>query len=274
MKLLLSSILLASATAQVSPTRLRSTQHRELHKDHKESNDVVLFVEAAEAAEAAAAEDEEFGRFSELEFMLTSMSMSTSLSMLDTQAPPPFESNAPTPYVSTEMPSPYPTTFTPEPTADVDAGEISLTTAPTLSKSGKENKKELVGYSWSLPAEYTGYFELYEGEPKGRDGTVDDLVLLDIITLGNGTSGSEAEFLPRGKYTVVVVNQDQSVGYCCEGSEPGFIHFHYGGIEYDRRTDEFKEKKDKDVFIAEFHRRPHKIDIGADGAYYQFSITL
>jgi hypothetical protein len=184
--------------------------------------------------------------------------------------------DSPTPAVPTAsptyLPSYAPTPYTHEPTST--PSPTTSTASPTLSKSGKQNKKELFAYSWSLPAEYTGYFEIYEGEPHGRSGTVDDLELIDIVELGTGTSGSASEFLPRERYTIVVVNQNQTVGFCCDGSEPGWIQFHYGGIEFDRYTMEYSEKKEKDVFVAGFHKNPKKVEVGADGAFYEFSIRL
>jgi len=144
---------------------------------------------------------------------------------------------------------------------------------PTQPKPNKEKHLELVAYSWNLPAEYTGYFQVYEDKGRGLKG-VDDLKLIDEVQLGTGTSGSDSTFLSKGRYIIVVVNQDQTVGYCCEGSEPGWIQFTYGGIEYNQVTDQYRERKDKDKFIAEFHRKPKKVDVGPTGAEYIFDITL
>ncbi|KAL7503174.1 hypothetical protein ACHAXN_001003 [Cyclotella atomus] len=249
MKLLLASITLGAAAAQLTPARLRQQRGRELKGDA-----------AAEPQPKESAKDEEmwsveseFGQFIDL-------SISTSMSMS---------------MVITDSPTPSPQTLTYPPTLNETMIPTFMPSAEgTISKSSKANKKELVAYSWDLPAEYTGYFEIYEGHPKGRSGTVEDLELIDVVELGTGTSGSASAFLQREEYTIVVVNQNQTVGYCCEGSQPGWIHFTYGGIEYDRRTKEYSEKKDRDVFIAEFHKKPHKIEVGDDGAFYEFTIRL
>ena len=260
MKLLSSFLLLASATAQLTTYRLlRTSTDRDLRKGKDEqSND------AAEVAVESLPEDEVFGRF---DLLLTSVSMSVPTSS------PVEASDMPSP-----EPTPYPTTFTDAPTPSTPA-PVVVTASPTLSKAGKENKKELLAYSWDLPAEYIGIIELYEGRPKkGRRGEDDEsrehMELIDIIELGAGTSGTDATYLPRGEYTAVVVNKDSATGFCCEGTSAGWVHFHYGGVEYNTVENKYQEKKDKDKFIAEFHKNPKKVEVGSDGAFYEFSFNL
>ena len=328
MKLLLSSLLLGNAVAQITPMRLRS-HTRVLKKDRpskRESNDIEVVVDDSDSSENSG----EFGLFEDVELLskddslsmsmiptqlptadtsddiTESMSMSVSMSMSDSPTPaatfvtdeptlsvtlePTFvattKTDFPTSYsmsmsmsmsmtetsVPTPEPSFLPTPYTPEPSTTTDAPVVS-TSPPTLSKSGKESTNELIAYSWDLPSEYTGYFEMYLGKSKGKE-TTDDLELIDVVELGTGTSGADSAFLRREEYTIVAVNVNRTVGYCCEGSSPGWLHFTYGGIEYHEFNMEYKEKKDKDKFIAEFHKNPKKVNIGEDGAYYVFSIKL
>lgn len=273
--------------------RLR-THTRVLKKDRpskRESNDIEVVVDDSESLENSG----EFGLFEDVE--LLSQDDSLSMSMIPTQLPtlsitlePTFvattKTDFPTSYsmsmsmsmsmIETSVPTPepsfLPTPYTPEPSTTTDAPVVS-TPSPTLSKSGKESATELIAYSWDLPSEYTGYVEIYLGKSKGKE-TTDDLELIDVVELGTGTSGADSAFLRREEYTIVAVNVNQTVGYCCEGSSPGWLHFTYGGIEYNKFNMEYKEKKDKDKFIAEFHKNPKKVNIGEDGAYYVFSIKL
>jgi hypothetical protein len=143
-----------------------------------------------------------------------------------------------------------------------------------MSKSGKSSQQELFAYSWTIPPEYTGYFEIYKGHGHGPKAMHTDLELIDVVELGNGTSGSNSVFLPREEYTIVVVNQNQTVGFCCDGTQPGWIYFMWGGLEFNKITGTYKQKKDKDKFVAEFHKNPGKVDLGEDGAFFKFEARL
>ncbi|KAL3786237.1 hypothetical protein HJC23_002488 [Cyclotella cryptica] len=259
MKFVLATALLATASAQITPARLRS------------HNLAVLPEERAEADAADSefwAVGEEFGRFdkfSAFRMLLADMSMSMSMSMptsmsmsmsMGVPTPAPFVA---TPDIPTDVPTYFPT---------------AITEGPTMSKSGKLRKQELFAYSWNLPPEYTGYFEIYEGHARGPKDMHTDLQLIDVVELGTGTAGSNSVFLPREEYTIVVVNQNQAVGFCCDGTQPGWIHFTWGGLEFDKVTGLYGEKKDKDEFVAEFHKNPDKVAIGDDGAYFKFEARL
>lgn len=260
MKLFLSAALLAIASAQVAPARLRSTN-------------LPATVDAADSEMWGAGED--FGRLDEItafRMLLSDMSLSMSMSMsMGVPTPAPFISTTDLP---TPEPSYLPTTKTDAPTTETPAPSLYSTQAPTMSKSGKVQKQELFAYSWSIPSEYTGYFEIYEGHGLGPQAMHTNLELIDVVELGTGTVGANSVFLPRDEYTIIVVNQNKTVGFCCNGTQPGWIHFTWGGLEFDKVTGMYQEKKNREEFVAEFHKNPGKVEIGNDGAYFKFEARL
>ena len=258
MKLFITALLLNAARAQ-SPVRLRAFK----------SDERVLNLNDYDAS----VDDEEWSvesEFGRLAFVLTSSeSLSFSMpTMQPTEEGDESQTALPTPSPSSVEPTYEPSTLTDSPTTEsIPTAAPIVTSAPTKSKSGKEPKpttQELFAYSWNLPDEYTGYFKLYKK----------NMILIKTVELGKGTSGGDSMYLPQNEYTVIVVNKDQSIGYCCNGSEPGYIKFTYGGIEYNEKKGSFGTTKSKNEFVAEFHKNAKKIEVDEDGASYVFDFKL
>jgi hypothetical protein len=300
MKLALTALLLDVAAAQVTPIRLRSSHRVLKHKHQSEQNTVdtpppVPIVYDTPVDEPVDVEpwiiEEEFGRSPYDVFELLddlslsfSVSYSYSFSMPSSEPTAIFSTEEPSPYIPlTDVPSPSPVnmpsvspivivTPTPAPSMSTPTPSLVITPNPTLSKSGKEPKlptEKLLTYSWSLPDEYTGYFHLYQKLNK-KEST-----LLQTIQLGPGTIGSSSQYLPENEYIIRIINKNQTVGYCCYGSSPGYIQFTYGDIQYDPNTEEYEVKNGKDVFVAEFDKKVDKIDVeDGVGAFYEFDFKL
>lgn len=300
MKLTLTALLLDVAAAQMAPIRLRSSDsHRLLKRKPHQAQQHDLAVAAPSSSpidhhgqDSLDGESwdiqEEFGRFVLLEDLSISLSLSYSYSFSAPSSSEPttiLATDEPSPQVHlTDAPSPSPVdvpslppaltvtpTLVPSPAPSLTG---TTSSSPTLSKAGKQPKlptKELLTYSWSLPIEYTGYFHLYQTLNKKEEPT-----LLQTVQLGTGTANTSNLYLESDyKYTIRIINQNQTVGYCCAGSSPGYIQFTYGGIVYDPNTLEYYVGKGKEEFVAEFHKNFEKIDVEEGvGAFYEFDFKL